>query len=59
MLSDDDVVITAACRTPSCRARKGALSKAYPDELIAAVLQGVLKRSGVKPEVKRTHFELV
>lgn len=48
--SPDDVVVVAAVRTPLTRAKKGGLSHAHPDELLVAVLRGVLDRTGVKPE---------
>ncbi|CAD6579196.1 MAG: 3-ketoacyl-CoA thiolase with broad chain length specificity [Cyphobasidiales sp. Tagirdzhanova-0007] len=45
----NDVVICAAVRTPITKAKKGGLKDACPEDLLAAVLKGVLERSGVDP----------
>ena len=39
----------AAVRTPITKAKKGGLKDACPEDLLAAVLKGVLERSGVDP----------
>lgn len=41
--SPDDVVIVSALRTPIGKAGRGSFKDTYPDELLAAVLCGVLK----------------
>lgn len=46
----DDVVIVSALRTPIAKARKG-FNTAKPDDLLVAVFEGVLKQSGIKPEL--------
>ncbi|BGP45149.1 3-ketoacyl-CoA thiolase with broad chain length specificity [Rhodotorula kratochvilovae] len=43
----DDVVIVAAVRTPITRAKKGGLKDACPEDLLKAVFEGVIARSGV------------
>jgi len=45
--SPDDVVIVSAVRTPITRAKKGGLKDACPEDLLKAVFQGVIERSGV------------
>ena len=42
--SPADVVILSALRTPVCRAYKGQLKDAYPEELLAAVLRATRER---------------
>jgi len=49
--SADDVVIVSALRTAIGRANKGNFKDTTPDVLLSAVLSGVLKQSGVKPEL--------
>jgi acetyl-CoA acyltransferase len=39
--------ILAAYRTPGCRAKKGKLKDVRPDDLAAAAIKGLLKRTGV------------
>lgn len=48
--ADDDVVIVTACRTALCKARRGGFKDTPADDLIAAVLQETLRRSGIEPE---------
>ena len=48
--SPEDVVIVSAVRTAIGRAKKGAFKDTHPTELLAAVLKGVLEKSGVKSE---------
>lgn len=48
--SPDDVVIVSALRTPICRAKKGGFKDIYPDDLLKAALEGVIKESGIKYE---------
>jgi len=43
----DDIVIVSALRTPICRAKKGGFKDTMPDDLLKAVLEGVVKQSGI------------
>merc|ERR1719326_686495 len=43
----DDVVIVSALRTPIGRAKKGGFKDTMPDDLLKAVLEGVVKQSGI------------
>ncbi|THH10155.1 hypothetical protein EW145_g1517 [Phellinidium pouzarii] len=45
----DDVVITLAVRSPLCKARKGGFKDTGSDELLAAMFNAVLARSGIDP----------
>ncbi|WAO94718.1 Acetyl-CoA C-acetyltransferase [Fusarium falciforme] len=48
--SSHDVVILSALRTPICRAYKGRLRNAYPEELLTAVLRATAKQvEGLDP----------
>jgi len=49
--SPDDVVIVSAVRTPIARAKKGAYKDTTPDDLLAAVLEGVVKKVGLDPKM--------
>jgi len=42
--------ILAAYRTPACKAKKGKLKDARPDDLAAAAIKGLLERTGVDPK---------
>src|SRR5512133_1479450 len=42
--------LLAAVRTAGTRARKGGFKDTRPDDLAAAVIRGVVERSGVDPE---------
>jgi acetyl-CoA acyltransferase 1 len=44
----DDIVIISALRTPITRAKKGGFKDTMPDDLLKAVLEGVVKQSGIK-----------
>merc|ERR1719158_286793 len=44
----DDIVILSALRTPITRAKKGGFKDTMPDDLLKAVLEGVVKQSGIK-----------
>jgi len=44
-----DVVIAGYARSPFTLAGKGALAKVRPDDLAAAVVKGLIARTGVKP----------
>jgi acetyl-CoA acyltransferase len=44
-----EAVIAGYARSPFTPARKGALAKVRPDELMAQVVRGLLERSGVDP----------
>lgn len=50
-LSCDDVVIVSACRTALCKAKRGGFKDTPADDLVAAVLQETIRRTGVEPEV--------
>jgi acetyl-CoA acyltransferase 1 len=47
--SADDIVIVSAVRTPLIRARRGAFKDTLPEELLAAVLKGLLDRTKINP----------
>lgn len=47
----DDVVIVAALRTPICRAKKGGLKSLMPEEMLAAVLKGLLEQTRIDPRL--------
>eukprot|EP00929_Paragymnodinium_shiwhaense_P079185 TRINITY_DN4118_c0_g3_i1.p2 TRINITY_DN4118_c0_g3~~TRINITY_DN4118_c0_g3_i1.p2 ORF type:complete len:422 (+),score=127.81 TRINITY_DN4118_c0_g3_i1:81-1346(+) len=47
----DDVVVVSALRTPICRAKKGGFKDIYPDDLLKAALEGVVKETGIKHDV--------
>lgn len=45
-----NVVIAGYCRSPFTPAKKGQLSGVRPDDLVAQVVKGLLRKTGVKPE---------
>jgi acetyl-CoA acyltransferase len=45
-----NVVIVGYARSPFHFAKKGALARVRPDELVATVIAGLVARTGVKPE---------
>jgi len=45
----DDIVIVAAYRTPICKAKRGGFKDTHPDDLLAAVLKGLLEKTGINP----------
>ncbi|MBM3569286.1 MAG: thiolase family protein [Alphaproteobacteria bacterium] len=45
-----NVVIAGYARSPFTPARKGALAKVRPDEMLAQVLRGLIQKSRVRPE---------
>ncbi len=45
-----NVVIVGYARSPFHFAKKGALARVRPDELLAAVIAGLVERTGVRPE---------
>ena len=45
-----NVVIVGYARSPFHFAKKGALARVRPDELLATVIAGLVARTGVKPE---------
>uniref|UniRef100_A0A7S2Z6C0 acetyl-CoA C-acyltransferase n=1 Tax=Chloropicon laureae TaxID=464258 RepID=A0A7S2Z6C0_9CHLO len=47
--SAEDVVIVCALRTPITKARKGGLKDTPADDMVAAVLSGVLNKTGISP----------
>jgi len=47
----DDIVITAAVRTPLTKARKGGLKDTPAEELIVHVLKAIKDKSGIDPNV--------
>lgn len=46
-----EAVIVSAVRTPVGRAKRGGLKDTRPDDMAALVLQEVVKRAGVSPEI--------
>ena len=48
--SEEDVVVVTALRTPITKARKGGLKDTPADDLVAAVLKGVLDKTGEDSE---------
>lgn len=40
-----------AVRTPICKARKGGLKEAYPEDMLSAVLKGILDRTQIDPKL--------
>src|SRR5712692_7482675 len=44
------VVIVGYVRSPFHFAKKGALARVRPDELLAAVIAGLVERTGIRPE---------
>lgn len=44
--TEEDVVVVCALRTPITKARKGGLKDTPADDLVAAVLKGVLDKTG-------------
>jgi acetyl-CoA acyltransferase 1 len=49
--SPNDVVVVSALRTPICRANKGGFKDIFPDDLLKAALEGVVKEAGIKHEL--------
>jgi len=49
--SPDDVVIVSAVRTPIARGKKGSFKDTVPDDLLAAVLEGVVKKVNLDPKL--------
>ncbi|XP_058103400.1 3-ketoacyl-CoA thiolase 1, peroxisomal-like [Magnolia sinica] len=49
-ISNDDVVIVAACRTPICKAKRGAFKDTPAEDLLEHVLKAVLENNGVSPQ---------
>jgi len=47
--SPNDVVICGAVRTPLTKAKRGGLKDTTPEVLVQAVLEGLVKKTGVKP----------
>lgn len=45
----DDVVVVSACRTPIGKAGRGAFKAMTPDDLLLAVLEATLQRTGLAP----------
>ncbi len=45
-----DVVIAGYARSPFDFAHKGALARVRPDDLAAAVVRGLIERTGIRPE---------
>lgn len=40
-----------AVRTPICKARRGGLKDAYPEDLLSAALKGLLKKTKIDPKL--------
>ncbi|KAM0683986.1 3-ketoacyl-CoA thiolase with broad chain length specificity [Mitosporidium daphniae] len=47
--SDNDVVICGAVRTPLQRAYKGKFKELHPEDLLAAALKGLVRKTGINP----------
>jgi len=47
--SGDDIVIVSAVRTPIGRGKKGGFKDTTPDDLLAAALEGAVKRVNLDP----------
>lgn len=45
----DDIVIVAAYRTAICRGKKGGFKDTLPDDLLAAVLKGLIEKTNINP----------
>jgi len=48
--SDDDVVIVSAVRTPITKAKRGGFKDTHPNDLLSAVLKGVVDRVKLDPK---------
>ncbi|XP_021357349.1 3-ketoacyl-CoA thiolase B, peroxisomal-like [Mizuhopecten yessoensis] len=46
----DDIVVISALRTPIGKANRGSFKDTYADDLLSAVIGGVMKESGVTPQ---------
>lgn len=49
--SPDDVVVVSAVRTAIARGKKGSFKDTTPDDLLAAVLEGVVKKVNLNPKL--------
>ena len=49
--SSEDIVIVAAVRTPLQRAHKGRFKDMFPEDLHAAVLEGIVKKTKIDPSM--------
>lgn len=38
-------------RTPICKARKGGLKDAFPEDMLSAALKGILERTKIDPKL--------
>ena len=47
--SENDVVVCGAVRTPLQRAYKGKFKELHPEDLLAAALKGLVRKTGVNP----------
>lgn len=47
--SPDDIVIVCALRTPLQRAKRGAFKDMHPEDLLSAVLNGILQKTKINP----------
>ncbi|GAB4841316.1 3-ketoacyl-CoA thiolase 1, peroxisomal [Ancistrocladus abbreviatus] len=45
----DDVVIVAAYRSAICKAKRGGFKDTLPDDLLAAVLKGLIEKTNINP----------
>jgi len=50
-ISDDDVVICCAVRTPLCKAKRGMFKNTPPDVMLSAVLKAAVDRTKVDPSL--------
>eukprot|EP00959_Pyramimonas_sp_CCMP1952_P146911 3074922-Pyramimonas_sp.AAC.1 len=50
-ISDDDVVICCAVRTPLCKAKRGMFKDTPPDVMLSAAMKAAVERSKVDPSL--------
>ena len=55
--TEEDVVVVCALRTPITKARKGGLKDTPADDLVAAVLKGVLDKTGKTSLIEKKTYE--
>ncbi|PHJ20113.1 acetyl- acyltransferase b [Cystoisospora suis] len=49
--SPDDVIICAALRTAITKAKKGGFKDCYPEDLLASLMEALLRKTGVDPSL--------
>lgn len=50
-VTEDDVVIIDACRTPLTKANKGLLKDTAPEIMVQHVLEAIVARTGIKKDL--------